>query len=61
MPSATLGHDASLSFVVRGRGRLVIRKLVKEDRNFPVGAAFPVLSLSKGNRDLDYDFNYLTN
>ena len=33
-----------------------------DDRNFPVGAAFPVLSLSKGSRDSNdfYDFNNLT-
>ena len=62
MPSASLGHDASLSFVVRGRGqhkdrgrKSEIRRQKKEEKDSPVGAAFPVLSLpvlslSKGRR-----------
>ncbi len=46
MPPASLGQDASLSFVVIGRGQKT------EDKDSTVGAAFPDLSLSKVSRDL---------
>jgi hypothetical protein len=41
MPAASLGHYASLSFVVIGRGqRAADRSQGKEERDFSVGAAF---------------------
>jgi hypothetical protein len=41
VPSASLGHYASLSFVVIGRGqRIGDRVQRKEERDFSVGAAF---------------------
>ncbi len=39
VPSASLGHYAALSFIVRGKEQR------KEERDSPVGAAFPDLSL----------------
>ena len=49
VPSASLGHLfalATLSLVVRGKEQR------KEERDSPVGTAFPDLSLSKVSRDL---------
>jgi hypothetical protein len=45
MPSASLGQDASLSFVVRGKEQR------KEEKDSPVGAAF-----SRDSNDF-YDSN----
>jgi hypothetical protein len=48
----SLGQDASLSFVVIGRGQKAEEK-GKEERDSHVGTAFPDLSLPKVSRDLE--------
>jgi|GEM_PF-2338756 len=57
MPSASLGHDASLSFVVRGRGqhkdrgrRSEVRDQKAEERRkgFSCGSGFPRPELVEG-------------
>ncbi|MGB6930197.1 MAG: hypothetical protein WBH05_13325, partial [Syntrophobacteria bacterium] len=44
----SLGHYASLSFIVIGRGQ----KSEEKRKGFSCGSGFSVLSLSKGSRDL---------
>jgi len=48
LASPSLGHYASLSFVVIGRGK----RPGERKKGFFCGSGFPALSLSKGSRDL---------
>jgi hypothetical protein len=48
LASPSLGHYASLSFVVIGRGK----RTGERKKGFFCGSGFPALSLSKGSRDL---------
>jgi hypothetical protein len=51
--------DARGQQAVSSRQRAEIRRQRSEERNSLVGAAFPVLSLSKGSRDLAISTNFL--